>query len=179
MKAIIIYWSATGNTKKVALTIHDTLEKNGIDAELKTVKECADTDLFDYELVFIGAPSYGWSPPDPVLDWLKDRMDFYRKKGVIKLGAPKVPGKKAVAFVTYSGPHTGIDEAIPVGKYLGQFLAHIGFDVLDEWYIVGEFHNSEENSTKGRLGDIRGRPNRADLDAVANDVVKTIDKIRS
>ena len=116
MKTIIIYWSATGNTKKVADKIHETLAKNEINAEIKTVKECADIDLFDYDLVFIGAPSYMWSPPDPVLNWLKDRMGFYHKEGIIKLGAPQVPGKKAVVFITYSGPHTGIDEAIPAGS---------------------------------------------------------------
>lgn len=179
MKAVIIYWSATGNTKKVAQTIHDALKENGIDAELKTVKEDADTDLHDYDLVFIGAPSYMWSPPEPVRKWIGDRMEYYRDRGAIKPGAPKVPGKSAVVFITYSGPHTGIDEAIPAGKYTGQFLEHIGFDVLDEWYVVGEFHNSEENSTRGRLGDIRGRPNQADLDAVANDVVKVLKAIRS
>ncbi len=178
MKASIIYWSATGNTKKVAGTIHETLKNNGIDAELKTVKESAEVDVLDYDLVFIGSPSYMWAPPDPVIAWVKDRMDYYRKKGAIKPSSPKVPGKQAVVFTTYSGPHTGTGEAIPAGKYLGQFLEHIGFDVLDEWYIVGEFHNSEENSTKGRMGDIRGRPNQADLDAVAKDVVKVLENIR-
>lgn len=177
MKAIIIYWSATGNTKKVADTINATLQKNSITPELITVKEAADTDLLAYDLVFIGSPSYMWAPPDPVLAWVKQRMDYYRKKGAIKPSAPKVPGKQAAVFVTYSGPHTGEGEAIPAGKYLGQFLEHIGFDVLADWYIVGEFHNSLENSTKGRLGDIRGRPNQADLDTVAADVEKLLKAI--
>ena len=177
MKTTIIYWSATGNTKKVAETIHDTLKNQGIDAEIKTVKESADTDLHDYDLVFIGAPSYMWSPPDPVRQWIIDRMGYYRDKNVIKPGAPTIPGKKAVVFITYSGPHTGIDEAIPAGEYMGQFLAHIGFDVLDKWYTVGEFHNSEENSTLGRLGDIRGRPNQEDLDKVKSGVEKTLQAI--
>jgi len=178
MKAVIIYWSATGNTKKVAVTIHDTLKENGIEVELKTIKESPDTDLFDYDLVFIGSPSYMWAPPDPVLEWVKQRMDFYRKQETIKPSSPAIPGKRAVVFVTYSGPHTGIAEAIPAGKYLGQLLEHIGFDVLDEWYIIGEFHNSEENSTKGRLGDIRGRPNREDLENVAKDVEKVLKEIQ-
>ena len=178
MKTTIIYWSASGNTKKVAGTIHETLKNNDLNAELKTINESADTDLFDYDLVFIGAPSYMWGPPDPVRKWINDKMGYYREQGAIKLCAPKVPGKKAVVFITYSGPHTGIDEATPAGKYIGQFLEHIGFDVLDEWYIVGEFHNSEDNSTKGRLGDIRGRPNQSDLDAVANSVKKVLEKIQ-
>jgi hypothetical protein len=35
--------------------------------------------------------------------------------------------------------------------------------VLDEWYVVGEFHGRGEYSTRGRLGDIRGRPTADDL----------------
>jgi hypothetical protein len=35
---------------------------------------------------------------------------------------------------------------------------------------VGEVHGSEEASTKGRLGDIRGRPNEQDLAQVKTDV---------
>ncbi len=178
MKAIIIYWSATGNTKKVAETIDSTLKKNGIEGTLKTVKESKDEDLLNYDLVFVGSPSYMWAPPDPALEWVKDRMDFHRKRGDIKLSSPKLPGKKAVVFVTFSGPHTGLGEAIPAVKYLGQFLEHIGFDVLDEWYIVGEFHSSEENSTRGRLGDIRGRPNQKDLEKVASDVEKVLKATR-
>ena len=177
MKSIVIYWSATGNTKKVADKIHETLAENEINTEIKQVKECPDTDLHDYDLVFIGAPSYMWAPPDPVLEWIKDRMGFYHKKGAVKVNAPKIPGKNAVAFITYSGPHTGIDEATPAGKYIAQFLEHIGFDVLDEWYVVGEFHNSVERSTMGRLGDIRGRPNREDLEKVATDVVNVLGTI--
>ena len=174
MNAIIIYFSATGNTKKVAETINNTLKKNGIEVKLKTVKEAASVNLLDYDLVFIGSPSYMWAPPDPALNWIKERMDFYRKQGAIKPGSPKIPGKRAVVFITYSGPHTGIGEAIPAGKYIGQFLEHIGFDVLDEWYTVGEFHNSVENSTLGRLGDIRGRPNQEDLEIIARDVEKAL-----
>ena len=41
--------------------------------------------------------------------------------------------------------------------------------VLNEWYILSEFHGSEERSTKGRMGDIRGRPTEEDLKKVRQD----------
>jgi hypothetical protein len=44
-----------------------------------------------------------------------------------------------------------------------QFFEHIGFTVLDEWYVLSEFHGSLENSTQGRMGDIRGKPKEEDL----------------
>ncbi len=78
----------------------------------------------------------------------------------------KIAGKTAVVFCTYSGPHTGIKEVTPVGDYLGQFFEHIGFDVAAKWYVVGEFNGREDYSTKGKLGDVRGRPNQQDLSQV-------------
>jgi len=142
------------------------------------VKEAGTDDLYDYDLVFIGAPSHMWQPPAPVQDYIKEKMNYYRERDYVKLNSPKVPGKYGVVFATYSGPHTGINEAIPVGKYLGQFLEHLGFDLAGEWYVVGEFHGSEENSTKGRLGDIRGRPNQQDLDNIARDVNELLKTIK-
>ena len=177
MKALIIYWSGTGNTKKVAETIDDTLKNSGVTSLLKRVEEAMPEDLYEYDLVFIGSPSHNWQPPAPVLKYVLEKMDYYRKLGSIKLCAPSLPGKRGVVFVTFSGPHTGVNEAIPVGKYLGQFLEHIGFELAGEWYTVGEFHSSEQNSTKGRLGDIRGRPNQQDLDNIARDVKKLLESI--
>ena len=105
-------------------------------------------------------------------------MKHHRDRGDIKPGAPRVPGKRAVVFVTYSGPHTGIAEAIPVGKYLGQFFEHIGFEVVDEWYCVGEFHGRLNLSTMGRLGDIRGRPNAEDLARIEHDTTALVNRCR-
>jgi hypothetical protein len=174
---LIIYWSATGNTKRVAETIYDTLKSGGVNSVLKRVGEANTEDLYEYDLVFIGAPSHMWQPPVPVQKYIKEKMRYYRERDYIKLCAPKLPGKKGVVFVTYSGPHTGINEAIPVGKYLGQFIEHLGFDLAGEWYVPGEFHGHEDRSTRGRLGDIRGRPNQQDLDNIArnvNELLKTI-----
>jgi flavodoxin len=178
LKTLIIYWSATGNTEKVAIAIQQVLTREGLKPVLKKVSEAAGEDLYNYDLVFIGAPTYMWQPPEPVLEYVKARMDYYRKRGSIKLCAPKVPGKNVVVFITYSGPHTGIKEATPAGDYLGQFFEHIGFEVAAKWYIVGEFHSSVENSTKGVLGDIRGRPNRQDLDEVESKVSALIKSIK-
>ncbi|MBN1249034.1 MAG: flavodoxin domain-containing protein [Anaerolineae bacterium] len=163
MNAIVIYWSRTGNTKQAAHAIRDGLSAGGADVSLTTVDEAGDLDYFDYALVCLGFPSYGWSPPDPVLKWLKGKHRMYGQQGRVQVGASEVAGTQALVFVTYSGPHTGINEAIPAGKTAGQFFEHLGIRVLDEWYIVGEFHGNEEASIKGRLGDIRGRPTEDDL----------------
>ena len=62
-----------------------------------------------------------------------------------------------------------MDEAIPAGKYMRQFFEHLGFEVIDEWYVLSEFHGSLENSTQGRMGDIRGRPTEEELLKIKED----------
>jgi flavorubredoxin len=168
-KALIIYWSKTGNTEKVANAIKQGLEETSIQVTMKRPEEAENIDYFDYDLVCVGAPSYSWHPPEPMISFLKKKFVAYRQQGKIKLSAPKVLGKGALIFVTYSGPHTGIDEATPAGKDMRQFFEHLGFNVIDEWYILSEFHGSLENSTKGKMGDIRGKPTSEDLQKIKED----------
>lgn len=172
MEAIIVYWSKSGNTEKVALAIREGLNEAGMGVSMKRVEDAEDIDFYAYDLVCIGFPSYQWRPPKPMDEFLNSKFRAYHNQGHVKIGAPRVPGRNALIFCTYSGPHTGIREAIPAGLYAGQFFDHLGFAVLDEWYVVGEFHGSEEASTKGRLGDIHGRPNEEDLRKVKQDATE-------
>jgi flavodoxin len=176
MKTAVIYWSKTGNTEKVAEVIRDTIESKGHDVDYLRTEDAMDLDYYDYDVLCIGFPSYRWHPPKPVDRFLTDHHRRYFKLGRIEPGAPRLVGKSAVIFCTYSGTHTGIDEAIPAGKYAGQFFDHLGFTVLDEIYVIGA-HESEKESTTGRFGDIRGRPNEADLTQVRNRIEKILDEL--
>jgi len=173
-EALIIYWSQTGNTKKVAQAIREGLEEKGIEVELKTPSDGKEVDLFDYDLVAAGTPSYQWRPPEELENYLKEKFSQYSDEGYVKWKAPKVEGRNAIVFCTYSGPHTGKREAIPAVKYVGQFFEHLGFEVLDELYVLSEFHGSKDASTKGRMGDIRGLPDEEDLAEVKQRVQQLI-----
>ena len=162
-KAVVIYWSAAGTTQKSAEHINEGLVQGGFESRLVNIKDKADVDLYEYDLVCIGTPSYNWHVPKPVGDFLKAKFSEYKKQGKVKAGAPKLDGKNALVFCTYSGPHTGIREAEPVGKYMGQYFEHFGFTVVDEWYILSEFAGNEELSTLGRMGNIKGLPSKDDL----------------
>jgi len=177
LRSLILYWSGTGNTAKVANAIQKGMERVGSKPTIKRIEDARDEELLDYDLVCLGSPSHMFIPAEPVLRFIKEKMIDYGKRGFIKPCAPKVRGKHAVVFCTYSGPHTGIDEAIPAGKCMRQFLEHLGFEVLAEWYVVGEFHGNELLSTKGRLGNIKGRPNVQDLACVEEDTVKLVNKL--
>ncbi len=164
--ALVIYFSNTGNTEKVALAIEKGLKKGGLDVDVKKVNEAEMEDFFDYDLVCFGSPVLHSLPPPPVFNFIKKNEKRYRNSGDVNLSSPPIINKSALVFCTYSGPHCGINEAIPVGKYIRQFFEHLGFDIKDEWYEIGEFHGWDEGSVKGRLGDIRGRPNVEDLSLV-------------
>ena len=174
--ALIIFWSKTGNTEKVAKAIEQGLQQSKMKVTIKKPEDAKALDYFDFDLVCIGCPSYSWHPPEPMSNFLKLKFTEYRQKGKIKLSTQKISGKHALIFVTYSGPHTGIDEATPVGKDIRQYFEHLGFNVIDEWYVLSEFHGSLENSTQGRLGDIRGKPTAEQLQAITDDA-KQIRKI--
>jgi flavodoxin len=179
IKTLLLYWSATGNTEKVARAIQQALVTEGVTPVVKKVAEAGGEELLDHDLVFLGAPSHSFQPPEPVIKFVKQKMELHRERGDIKPGAPSVPGKTAVVFCTYSGPHTGVREVTPAGDYLGQFFEHLGFEVAARWYIVGEFHGREDLSTMGRLGDIRGRPNQKDLAEVQSNVSALVKSLRS
>lgn len=167
--ALIVYWSETGNTEKVALSIEEGLETANVKVTVKKPEAAGALDYFDYDLVCVGSPSLEWHPAKPIVDFLRANLAKHRKQGKIKLGAPKITGKNALIFCTYSGPHTGIDEATPAGKYMRQFFEHIGFTVIAEWYVLSEYHGGEERNTKGRMGDIRGKPTAQDLLKIRKD----------
>ena len=161
--ALIVYWSNTGNTQKVAYAVKEGLEEAGLKVDLKKPEEALEADFFGYDLVCAGSPSIEWQPAKPMAELLKAKLNLYRSQGKIKPRAPKIKDKNALIFCTYSGPHTGIDEATPAGKTMRQYFEHFGFNVIAEWYIPSEFHGREDLNTQGMLGDIRGKPTADDL----------------
>ncbi len=50
-----------------------------------------------------------------------------------------------------------------------QYVEHFGFNIVGEWYTVGEFHGREDMSILGRLGDISGKPTMEDLAKIKKD----------
>lgn len=165
-KALVIYYSNTGNTRKAAQSIAQGCKKAGLQPTIKQISEALDTEFYDFDILCIGTPVKHGLPPPIMMKFMLKRGTEYRKRKEVRLNMKKIPGKNALVFVTYSGPHVGISEAVPAGKYLKQELEHLGFNVLDEWYIIGEFHGWKEANTSGKLGDIQGRPNVEDLSKI-------------
>ena len=64
--ALIIYWSKTGNTEKVALAMKEGFERARLKVDVKRCEEAEDLDFFDYDIVCIGSPSYEFHTPKPM-----------------------------------------------------------------------------------------------------------------
>ena len=115
--ALMVYYSSTGNTKKVALAIKEGLETSGVKVDFKKPQEAAKLDFFAYDLVCVGSPSIEWQPAKQMLDLLKAKLTEHRNQGKIKPCAPKIAGKNALVFCTYSGPPQALMKQPPREKH--------------------------------------------------------------
>ncbi len=168
MKSLIFYDSIGGNTEKVAQRIHDTLKDTLQKVDFIKFSPKTDVSFFDYDLIFLGSPVIDWLPTKRTMDYITKKLRTYRDQGRILPSSPLRPGKFAICFCTYAGPHIGKNEALPMTMWLSSFFGHIGYAVLDQWHVVGQFHKETALNTKGRLGNILGRPNEKDLLGVEN-----------
>ena len=88
-KAIVIYESKYGNTKRVAETIIEGInEIERIEAVLKELKQVEPTEILDYDLILIGSPNH-WGGPTRGI-----------KKFIDKLGKIGLEGKQGAVFDT-------------------------------------------------------------------------------
>jgi hypothetical protein len=175
MKILNLYFSSTGNTGKVADRITSTVEKLGHQIDAVKITGDTDIDLLSYDFIFVGSGVYQWLPGKGLQEFIAARLSHYAAAGEIKFASPRRANKKVVVYCTYGGAHTGINEAIPAVKFMGQLFDHLGFEIVGEWYVVGEYHGKYKDfSSGGRLGNIQGRPNQADLKDLAEKVTGLI-----
>lgn len=140
MKSIVIYYSETGNTKKVAKAIAESVA-----GELKSVEEAIPEELNAYDFIFVGTPVHGSRPAKKISEFL-DKL-------------PQFPGKKRAAFCTM---HLGGDKItfkIIQDKFNKKGINFTGgFSCLGLSHLVANFGPKKFN---------KGRPNDEDLKKAA------------
>ena len=57
-KILIIYYSRSGNTKKMAQLIADGIKKEKIEVVIKKVEDIKAKELLDFEAIMVGSPVY-------------------------------------------------------------------------------------------------------------------------
>lgn len=58
-KAIIVYWSGTGNTEALAESIKEGLENSNFQVELTEVYDTSVEEVISYDKILFGCPSMG------------------------------------------------------------------------------------------------------------------------
>lgn len=170
MKTLVFYDSIGGNTERVARAIHETVVSTWGDADIVKVRKETAVNFLDYDLILIGSPVIDWLPTKKLMESVMGFMKTENAAGRIRPSSPIVPGKFGVCFGTFGGPHIGQTEAVPMTAWLRAFLEHLGYLALHAWHVPGAFQNRDELNRFGRLGDIRHRPDEADLADIRNQV---------
>ncbi len=84
-KMLIVYYSETGNTKKMA----EAIAKGGgkvedVEVILKKVEEATNKDLLEADAIVLGSPSYFRLPAWPIKKFIDESIEIYGKlKGKI------------------------------------------------------------------------------------------------
>jgi flavodoxin len=62
-KALIVYYSQTGNTEKVAQAIRLGLKEAGVEVDVKKPQEASSVDYFSFVLVILVHLQFSGNPP--------------------------------------------------------------------------------------------------------------------
>jgi len=78
-EALVIYYSRSGNTKKMAQAIGEGFNKEGIKAAVKSVAEVNVDELLKADAIIIGSPTYYGSMAAEIKKLLDDSVKFHGK----------------------------------------------------------------------------------------------------
>ncbi|MCM8795800.1 MAG: NAD(P)H-dependent oxidoreductase [Candidatus Omnitrophica bacterium] len=78
-KILVVYFSQTGNTRKMAEAVKEGVEKEGIEVNLKELKDIKADDLLKYEGLIIGSPTYYGTMAAEIKQLLDDSVKFHGK----------------------------------------------------------------------------------------------------
>jgi len=78
-KALIIYYSRSGNTKKMAELIAQGIAKENVEAAVKDVKEVKVDELLQYDALVVGSPTYYGTMCAEIKKLFDDSVKFHGK----------------------------------------------------------------------------------------------------
>lgn len=117
MKVLVAYMSQTGNTKKVAEAIYDTIPQP---KEIKHVEDV--TSLEGYDLSFLGFPMHGYGPDKKVKNFLETH----------------VKDRPIALFITHMAP----ESAPPLKGWIQKFSdAAVGANIVGVFDCQGQLNS--------------------------------------
>ena len=79
VKILIVYYSRSGNTKRMAYLIQNGAMEEGVAVDTKDVKSVKVDELKDYDGIIIGSPTYYGTMAAPIKDLLDKSIKFHGK----------------------------------------------------------------------------------------------------
>ncbi len=105
-KVLVTYYSASGNTEKMAKRIAETIKKEGVDTDLRKVEDVGANELAAYDGVVIGSPTYYGTMAWQVKKLLDDSVSLH---GMLK---GKIGGAFSSAANVGGGNETTITDIL-------------------------------------------------------------------
>lgn len=139
-KVLIGYYSETGNTKKMAKAIEESVKEEGLEVVNKEIQNIAVDELLDYDAILIGSPTYYGTLAWPVKRLLDESVKFHGK----------LKGKIGAAFTTAANIGGGNETTIL--SILEAFLIHgmiVQGEVMGDHYGPVGIGSPDERSLKG------------------------------
>jgi formate hydrogenlyase subunit 6/NADH:ubiquinone oxidoreductase subunit I/flavodoxin len=137
MRGIVVYYSATGSTAKIAKAIHRGMRET-IECDIAPLKKTDPQTMGQYDLIALGAPIWYFREPANV------RLFIY--------AMPELDGKLCVPFCTHGASPTGFFwSMVPMLKKRG--LTIIGYN---SWYgsVYQVLHAPKPYLTDGHPDEI-------------------------
>jgi NAD(P)H dehydrogenase (quinone) len=101
-KVLIIYYSRTGNTKKMAEAIGEGVKKEGLGLEVKKVEDIKVEELLEADGIIIGSPTYYGTMAAPIKELFDESVKFHGK----------LDGKVGAAFASSANVAGGNETTI-------------------------------------------------------------------
>lgn len=144
-KALIVYYSQGGNTKKMAEFIAQGVKEGGVETAIKSVDETKADELLNYQAIIFGSPTYYGTMSYQIKKLLDDSVKFHGK----------LDGKVGAAFS--SSANIGGGNETTILDILNAFLIHgmiIQGDPKGDHYGPVSINAPDERVKKGclRLG---------------------------
>ncbi len=144
MDITMIYFSQTGNTRKVAKAMSGAFEEGGHKVQSSLMKKAKPEDAMKGDLLGIGTPTFESHAPTPVKNFLKS--------------LPSINNHRAFVFAT------GVGAPGKVLYDLTKLLRKKGADVIGGFLTRGEIHYPAPCV----IGKSPGHPNEEDLQKARN-----------
>ena len=119
-KALIIYYSRSGNTRKMADFIAEGIKKEDIEPTVRDVKDVLPKDLLEFDAIVVGSPTYYGSMSAEVKKLFDDSVKFHGK----------LDGKIGAAFASSANIAGGNETTIL--DILNAMLIH-GMIIQGDW----------------------------------------------